>query len=373
MNPRGRIPAMDMPENGEKDVPAIEEGFTDADASELPEGGDALPDDDIPEVTIYELRSAPNARRVRLDQFITRGVENASRSKVKSLIDAGGVVVNGAVVMKAGRIVCPGDIVVCTIPKPPPPEVLPEPIPLDIIFEDDAVLIVNKPAGMVTHPAYGNYTATLVNGLLYHTDQLARERGEDRPGILHRLDKDTSGLLAVAKTAQAHQFVARQFADHSIDREYQAIVWGHLAHATGVIDAPLARHPSDRKKVAVVEGGKQAVTEYAVLEDFGFLSLVRLKLRTGRTHQIRVHMAHVRHPVFGDPTYGGRRIHYGNVTSRFKSFIHELLMLLPRQALHARTLGFTHPVSRERVTFESALPADMAEALDRIRAFVNTD
>jgi 23S rRNA pseudouridine1911/1915/1917 synthase len=289
------------------------------------------------------------------------------------LIDAGGVVVNGAVATKAGRVVCPGDTVICTVPKPPPPDVLPEPIPLDIVFEDDSVIIVNKPAGMVTHPAFGNYSGTLVNGLLYYTESLSHEREDDRPGILHRLDKDTSGLLAVAKTAQAHQFISRQFADHSIDREYQAIVWGSFRNSTGIIEAPLARHHSDRKKIAVVEGGKHAVTEYEVLVDFGFLSLVRLKLRTGRTHQIRVHMAHVRHPVFGDPTYGGRHIHYGSVTGRFKLFIHEMLMLLPRQALHARTLGFIHPVSKEPVSFESPLPADMQEALERIHAFVAED
>ncbi|MFA6233659.1 MAG: RluA family pseudouridine synthase [Bacteroidota bacterium] len=359
-----------MPESNDPELP---ENTKLPESIELPESVDDLQGDDSPEVTIYELRSAPNARRVRLDQFITRSVENASRSKVKLLIDAGGVVVNGAVVTKAGRMVCPNDLVICTVPKPPPPDVLPEPIPLDIVFEDDAVIIVNKPAGMVTHPAFGNYSGTLVNALLYHTENLSRERGEDRPGILHRLDKDTSGLLAIAKTAQAHQFISRQFADHSIDREYRAIVWGSFKNSTGIIDAPLARHPSDRKKVAVVEGGKEAVTEYEVLIDFGFLSLVRLKLRTGRTHQIRVHMAHVRHPVFGDPTYGGRRIHYGLVTGRFKTFIHELLLLLPRQALHARTLGFIHPVTKQPISFESQLPADMLEALDRIHAFIALD
>lgn len=325
-------------------------------------------DDDRPEVTVYDLRSAPNASRVRLDRFITRSVENASRSKVQQLIEAGGVEINGQVVTKAGRIVAPGDRVICTVPKPPPPEVQAEDLPLDIVYEDDAVIVVNKPAGMVTHPAYGNYTGTLVNGLLFHTEQLSRERGDDRPGIMHRLDKDTSGLLLVAKTAQAHQFLARQFADHSIDREYQAIAWGRFDPPQGIVDAPLARHPSDRKKMAVVEGGKQAVTEYTTIEDFGPLSLVRLKLRTGRTHQIRVHLSHMKHPIFGDPTYGGRRIHYGSVTGRYKSFINGLLQLLPRQALHARTLGFVHPTTRERVHFESALPADMREALERIRA-----
>ncbi|MBR9976752.1 MAG: RluA family pseudouridine synthase [Bacteroidetes bacterium] len=322
-----------------------------------------------PEITRYELHAAPNAKKVRLDKFITRSVENATRTKVQQLIEAGGVTIGGVVVTKSGRLVCPGDTVICTVPKAPPPEVLPEAIPLDIVYEDASVIIVNKPPGMVTHPAYGNYSGTLVNGLLHHTERLSRERGDDRPGILHRLDKDTSGLLAVAKNSHAHQFIARQFADHSIEREYYAIVWGCPQPSSDMIEAPLARHRSDRKKIAVVEGGKPAITEYTTLEDFGFLSLLRVKLRTGRTHQIRVHMAFRKYPVFGDPAYGGRRIHYGSVTGRFKNFINELLVLLPRQALHARTLGFVHPESREQVFFECELPGDMREALARIRAF----
>ncbi len=339
-------------------------------AEDPPVSPDDLPDDDsTSDVTIYELRSAPGAVRVRLDQFITRSVENASRSKVKALIDAGGVTVNGNVVEKAGRLVLPGDLVICTVPKPPPPEVKAERIPLDIVHEDDDIIIVNKPAGMVTHPAYGNYSGTLVNALLYHTENLSRERGEDRPGILHRLDKDTSGLLAVAKNERAHQFVARQFADHSIVREYQAIVWGRFRQSTGAVDAALARHPSDRKKMAIVESGKRAVTHYEVLREYDDFSHVRLRLETGRTHQIRVHMASIRHTIFGDPTYGGRRIHYGNVTGRYKAFINGLLELLPRQALHARTIGFVHPSTREQVFYSSELPADMKEALERIEKY----
>lgn len=338
----------------------------------------ALPDpdefeqgEDSPEVTVHELRSAPNAKRVRLDRFITRSVENATRSKVKSLIEAGGVTVNGRVVEKAGRLVLPGDNVVCTVPKPPPPEVRPENIPLDIVHEDDDIIIVNKPAGMVTHPAYGNYSGTLVNALLYHTRQLSSERGEDRPGILHRLDKDTSGLLAVAKNDRAHQLLARQFADHSIEREYQAVAWGSMKKSQGTVEAPLARHPSDRKKMAVVEGGKHAVTHYEVLEDLIYFSLLRLRLQTGRTHQIRVHLASIRHPLFGDPTYGGRRIHYGNVTGRYKFFINEILSAFPRQALHARTLGFIHPSTGEKVRFSSGLPDDMQALLRNIRVYMS--
>ncbi|MCZ7555272.1 MAG: RluA family pseudouridine synthase [Bacteroidia bacterium] len=326
-------------------------------------------DDDAAAVTVYELRSAAGARRVRLDQFIVRSVENASRTRVKSLVEAGGVEINGRVVLKPGRLVIPGDLVRCTIPKPPPPDIVAEDIPLDIVFEDESIIIVNKPAGMVTHPAFANYTGTLVNALLYHTRELSLERGEERAGILHRLDKDTSGLLAVAKTDFAHQYIAKQFAAHDIEREYQAIVWGSMPEKRGRISAPLARHPSDRKKMAVVEGGKEAITGYEVLRDFGFMSHIRLKLETGRTHQIRVHLASLRHPVFGDPTYGGRRILYGNITARYKQLISELLELLPRQALHARTLGFRHPVSREIVRFECPLPDDIAKALTMLEEF----
>ncbi len=330
---------------------------------------DASIDDDTVGVTIYELRSAPGARRVRLDQFITRSVENASRARVKSLVEAGGVEINGRVMLKPGRMVIPGDVVVCTIPKPPPPDIIAEDIPLDIVFEDESIIIVNKPAGMVTHPAYGNYTGTLVNALLYHTRDLSTERGEERAGILHRLDKDTSGLLAVAKTDIAHQYISRQFAAHDIEREYQAIVWGSMPERRGRVDAPIARHQSDRKKMAIVEGGKEAVTGYEVIRDFGFMSHIRLRLETGRTHQIRVHMASLRHPILGDPTYGGRRILYGNITARYKQLVNDLLVLLPRQALHARTLGIRHPLTREIMRFESPLPEDITTALAMIETF----
>ncbi|HOJ04938.1 MAG TPA: RluA family pseudouridine synthase [Bacteroidota bacterium] len=350
----GAIPADDP-----SDEVVSDEDIPDEDA----EGDLPIDVPDAAAVTRYELRSAPNAQRVRLDQFITRGVENASRNKVQALIEAGGVRVNERVVLKPGRLVLPGDVVECIVPKPPPPDILPEDIPLDIVYEDDALLIVNKPAGMVTHPAYANYSGTLVNALMHYTGQLSHERGPERAGILHRLDKGTSGLLAVAKTDEAHRFIAKQFSVHDIEREYQAIVWGGMPARRGLIEQPLARHPSDRKKMAVVEGGKYAATEYEVITDYGWCSHVRLLLRTGRTHQIRVHLAHLRHPVLGDPTYGGRRILYGTVTTRFKMLVNALLTLLPRQALHARTLGFVHPVTREKIRFESALPEDMQQAL----------
>ncbi|MBL0175830.1 MAG: RluA family pseudouridine synthase [Ignavibacteria bacterium] len=349
-----------------------DDALDDLPPDDIPDDAEGDADDDadvLPSTRVYVIRAAPNAQRIRLDQCITRSVENASRNKVQQLVEAGGVTVNGIVVLKPGRLVLPGDEVVCTVPKPPPPEIVAEDIPLEIAYEDDDVLVVNKPAMMVTHPAHGNYSGTLVNALMHYTTQLSRERGDDRPGILHRLDKGTSGLLCVAKNERAHTVLAAQFSDHSIEREYWAVVWGSFKNSTGSIDLPLARHKSDRKKMAVVEGGKEAVTGYEVLRSFGHLSLLRLRLRTGRTHQIRVHLSHLHHPVFGDPTYGGRRILYGSVTQRYKQFIEKLLDVMPRQALHARTLGFVHPVTRERVFVESALPADMQLVLDRLEEY----
>ncbi len=319
--------------------------------------------------TIYTIRAAPNAARVRLDQFITRSVQNATRTKVQHLIEAGGVTVDGRVTTKPGRAVLPGEVVVCTVPKPPPPDIVAEDIPLDIIFEDDDVLVVNKPAAMVTHPAYGNYSGTLVNALMHHTAHLSLERGTERAGILHRLDKGTSGLLCVAKTSLAHHFLARQFADHTVDREYMALAWGTMPEDEGLIDLPLGRHRSDRKRMAVIDDGKPAVTGYKVERQYESFVLLRLRLRTGRTHQIRAHLAHLRHPLLGDPTYGGRRILYGAVTQRYKMFVAGLLDLLDHQALHARTLGFVHPVTRERVFFEAQPPADFREAIARLEDY----
>ncbi len=305
-------------------------------------------------------------KKERLDLFLTHHVENATRTKVQAAIRAGYVLVDG-VVARSSHPVAPGEVIHITLPRTPPPDVLPEPIPLVIVYEDDHLLVVNKPAGMVTHPAYGNYTGTLVNALLHHCASLSAVNDVTRPGIVHRLDKDTSGLMVVAKTDQAHAHLARQFARRTIRREYQAIVWGTFAAATGIIEANLGRSKSDRKKMAVVQEGKRAVTEYTVLERFPYLSLVRLRLQTGRTHQIRVHLAHVQHPVFGDPTYNGRRILYGPGSARQKAEVQALLEILTRQALHARTIGFRHPATGADVLFESSLPEDMTRVLGMIR------
>jgi 23S rRNA pseudouridine1911/1915/1917 synthase len=314
-----------------------------------------------------ELTAPPGQTPVRLDRFLARHIENATRTKVQRAIEAGFVLVNGNAA-RASYQVRPGDCVRVVLPSAPPPDAAPEPIPLDIVYEDQRLLVVNKPAGMVTHPGHGNYTGTLVNALLYHCRELSGVNGPARPGIVHRLDKDTSGLLVVAKDDSAHAYLARQFARRTTTREYWAVVWGSFTGERGVVEANLGRSKSDRKKMAVVDGGKPAATEYLVEERFPYLTLVRLHLRTGRTHQIRVHLAHIHHPVFGDPTYHGRRIHYGPGTARQRTEVQAMLDVMPRQALHARTLGFAHPDSGRAIQVDSPLPADFQALLALARS-----
>lgn len=316
----------------------------------------------------YTFEIPEGKRRERLDVFLTHAIENSTRTKVQNLIKNNYVQVNGKFVKPSYQL-NPGDKVEVRIPvKPRPAQTLPEPIPLNIIYEDDDIIIINKPAGMVVHPALGNYTGTLVNALLYYTQNLSRSSDVDRAGIVHRIDKNTSGLLVVAKNDIAHAKLAKQFSTHSIEREYWAIVWGHFKTPEGVIETKIGRSKSDRKKFAVVEEGKEAVTYFYVLEEFEYLTLVRLKLKTGRTHQIRVHLSHINHPVFGDPTYGGRKIHHSNVTSRIKQEVENLLEIMKRQALHAKTLGFIHPSTNEFVKFDSDLPEDMQMLLHKLRS-----
>lgn len=322
-----------------------------------------------------QIKVPPGKTRERLDVFLTHSIENSTRTKIHEAIDGGFVLVNGEPA-KPSYKVNPNDVIDVTIPKPPPQEVNPENIPLKIVYEDEYLIVVNKAAGMVTHPAYGNYTGTLVNALLFHyngmlakqtqtaSDELGYEPTNSRAGIVHRLDKDTSGLIVTAKDDVTHSKLALQFSKRSIEREYWAIVWGLFGKKnTGFIEASLARSKTDRKKVAVANVGKYAMTEYEVLEEFDFLSLVKLKLRTGRTHQIRVHMHHIGHPVFGDPTYGGRKIAHGDTAKKRKAFVNELLDIMQRQALHAKTIGFVHPMTGAKIQFDSDLPQDMQKVL----------
>ena len=319
--------------------------------------------------------SVPDIKeRTRIDKYITGFIENASRTKVQKAINLGNVIVNGNFV-KSNYLLRSFDEIEIELPVPDKQEILAENIPLDIIFEDEYFLIVNKPAGMVTHPAYKNYSGTLVNAVMYYAQQknesLSNINGFERAGIVHRLDKDTSGLLVIAKDEETHRLLSQQFFKHTIEREYNAIIWGLMKEKSGTIENRLGRDKRDRKKVAVLHPdettGRIAITDYEVIEEYEFLSLIKLILKTGRTHQIRVHLSSIGHAVFGDDTYGGRQPHSINLTSKIKAQIVNLLEVMPRQALHARVLGFIHPRTKEKMHFESSLPEDMRKIINKIK------
>ncbi len=322
--------------------------------------------DNAPQHRQLHFTIPPGKTKERIDKYLACHIQKATRSKVHQGIKAGFVTVNGKPV-KPSYLVTPGDEIHVVIPKPPPSEARPEKIPLSILYEDEYLLVINKPAGMVVHPAYGNYTGTLVNALLYYSKKLSTANTVERPGIVHRLDKDTSGLLVVAKDDATHAGLAKQFARKTVEREYWAVVWGLFKQKRGMVEASLGRSKSDRKKVTVVTGGKSAVTEYEVMEEFDSLALVRLKLKTGRTHQIRVHLAHIHHPVFGDPTYGGRNASWAGSDRHRQAHMRNLLELIPRQALHAKTLGFIHPSTGTFLQFDSELPEDMQRLLQELK------
>lgn len=312
---------------------------------------------------------------LRIDKFIFSKFSNYSRNKIQAGIDYGYVLVNGQQV-KVSYKVRPLDAITIALPEPPRDnEVLPENLPLNIVFEDDQLLVVNKAAGMVVHPAHNNWSGTLVNGLVHHFNNLPTlQNGSGRPGLVHRLDKDTSGLLVIAKTDRAMVHLARQFHDHTIERNYRALVWGVPAEQQGTIKTELMRSPTDRRIMQAVppgSGGKHAITHYNVLETIGFVTLVGCRLETGRTHQIRAHMRHLGHPVFSDATYGGNRLLKGPRFSKYKAFVDNCFKIMPRQALHARTLGFVHPTTGKKCFFEADLPADFEAVLQKWRHFVN--
>lgn len=309
---------------------------------------------------------------LRLDKFLMHRIENASRNRIQNAIEAGSVLVNDKEA-KSSYKVKPLDEISVVLPHPPrDTEVYPENIPLNIIYEDDHLLIVNKEAGMVVHPGYNNYTGTLVNALVYHFSQLPQLPGNDgRPGLVHRIDKDTSGLLVIAKNEWAMTFLAKQFYEHSITRKYIALVWGNLAE-DGTVTGYIGRSLRDRKVMAMYddpEMGKWSVTHYKVLERYKYVTLIECQLETGRTHQIRAHMKAIGHPLFNDAVYGGDQILKGTVFSKYKQFVENCFELLPRQALHAKSLGFVHPVTKERLHFESDLPSDFAQCLEKWRNY----
>lgn len=311
---------------------------------------------------------------LRLDKFLMNRIENASRNRIQNAIAAGSVLVNNKEI-KASYKVKPLDEISVVLPHPPrDTEVYPENIPLEIAYEDDDLLLVNKPAGMVVHPGFNNYTGTLVNALVYYFNQLPQLPGnEGRPGLVHRIDKDTSGLLVIAKNEWAITYLAKQFFDHSITRKYLALVWGDL-EADGTITGYIGRSIKDRRVMSVYddpEKGKWSVTHYKVLERMGYVTLVECQLETGRTHQIRAHMKSIGHPLFNDATYGGDQILKGTTFSKYRQFVENCFELLPRQALHAQSLGFVHPVSKKRMEFETPLPEDFVACLEKWRSYTH--
>lgn len=313
---------------------------------------------------------------LRIDKFLAIHLNQTSRHRIQLAIDAQYVRVNDKVV-KANYKVKPLDVITIMMPYERHGfEVVPERIPLDIVYEDDDLMVVNKPAGMVVHPGHGHFTGTLVNALAYHLGIKPEDAAssDERMGVLvHRIDKDTSGLLVVAKNDAAQMDLARQFFYHTITRRYVALVWGNIEEDEGTIDGNIGRDPNDRIRYRVCsdpEQGKHAVTHYKVLERFGYVTLVECRLETGRTHQIRVHMNHIGHPLFNDSLYGGDRILKGALYTKYKQFIDNCFTLLPRQALHAKVLGFVHPTTGKEIRFESEIPADMQSLIEKWRKYV---
>ncbi|UCE94426.1 MAG: RluA family pseudouridine synthase [Flavobacteriaceae bacterium] len=319
----------------------------------------------------YKFTASEGQEPLRVDKFLMNFIENATRNKIQQAIKAGNVLVNDTPV-KANHKVKPGDVVRVVLAHPPHENLLvAEEIPLDLVYEDEEVVVVNKPAGMVVHPGHGNYSGTLVNGLIYHFEHLPKNSNE-RPGLVHRIDKDTSGLLVVAKTEYAMANLASQFFDRTTDRVYYALVWGSVKEEQGVITGNIGRSFKNRLQMDVFpEGdfGKHAVTHYKVIERFNYVTLVECKLETGRTHQIRAHFKHIGHPLFNDERYGGDRILKGTTYTKYKQFVENCFKVLPRQALHAKTLGFEHPVSKKRLFFDSPVPQDMVQCLEKWRAY----
>ncbi len=322
----------------------------------------------------FRFTADPGQAPLRIDKFLINKLEGTSRSRIQTAANAGNILSNG-IPVKPNYRVKPGDLVTVVLPHPPRKiELIPENIPLDIVFEDEDVIVVNKRAGLVVHPGYGNYTGTLVNALMYHLrDNPLFHSGEERPGLVHRIDKNTSGLLVVAKNEIALNKLASQFFLKTSRRTYNALVWGDMKEEEGTIIGNIGRNPKDRKQMHVFpdgEQGKEAVTHYSVLERLGYVNLVECRLETGRTHQIRVHFQYLNHPLFNDPEYGGDRILRGTTFTKYKQFVQNCFDLLPGQALHARTLGFVHPSSGEALLFDAPLPEGFSTVLEKWRSYI---
>ncbi|MDL5047670.1 RluA family pseudouridine synthase [Oscillatoria amoena NRMC-F 0135] len=337
---------------------------------------DLLPNDADEELLFehHRMVADPGQSLLRIDKFLSDRLPNVTRTKIQKGIDDGFVRVNEKPV-KSNYKVHPGDVIVISLPEPPrDTEIIPENIPIDIVFEDEHLLVINKPAGMVVHPAYQNWSGTLVNALAYHFKNLPQLPGnEGKPGLVHRIDKDTSGLLVIAKSEPVMTSLAKQFFDHTIERTYWALVWGEPNPAEGTLAVNVGRSLKDRRVVAAFpdgDFGKHAVTHYRTLKALRYVSLVECKLETGRTHQIRAHMKYKGHPLFNDATYGGDQVMKGTVFTKYKQFVQNCFKTMPRQALHAKTLGFIHPVTGKHLTFDSELPDDFKSVLEKWERYV---
>lgn len=323
----------------------------------------------------YRFVADPGQSLLRVDKFLVNKLENTSRSRIQAALNAGNILVNEDPV-KPNYKVKPSDIISVVLPQPPREiELIPEDIPIQVVYEDEDLLIVNKEAGMVVHPGYGNYTGTLVNALMYHLrNEPLFKSGNERPGLVHRIDKDTTGLLVIAKNEFSMNRLAKQFFEKTSKRTYQAIVWGNMEEEEGTITGNIGRNPKDRKKMYVFEDesdGKPAITHYRVLERFTYVNLVECRLETGRTHQIRVHFQYINHPLFNDPEYGGDKILRGTTFTKYRQFINNCFSILPRQALHAKSLGIIHPVSGKELFFDSELPDDMKEVIGKWKRYTS--
>jgi 23S rRNA pseudouridine1911/1915/1917 synthase len=323
----------------------------------------------------FRFQADPGQTMLRIDKFLTDRLMNASRTRIQNAANAGNILVNNNPV-KPNYKIKPGDIVQVVLPTPPREvDLIPENIPLNIIYEDEDVLVVNKEPGMVVHPAHGNYTGTLVNALMWHFRDLPLfNTGESRPGLVHRLDKNTSGILVIAKNEYALNRLSKQFYDRTTDRRYNALIWGIPDPPEGTITGNVGRSIKDRKVMQVFKDdteGKTAITHYKVLENFGYISLIECKLETGRTHQIRVHFSHIKHPLFNDSEYGGDQIIKGTTFTKYQQFIKNCFKILPRQALHAKSLAFNHPVTGKRLSFDSDLPDDMIQVIEKWRKYIS--
>jgi 23S rRNA pseudouridine1911/1915/1917 synthase len=319
----------------------------------------------------HRFEASKGQSALRVDKFLMNMIENTTRNKIQQAAENGSILVND-VPVKSNYKVKAGDVVRLVLAHPTYEQLLtPENIPLDIVYEDDQLLVINKPAGMVVHPGHGNYSGTLVNALAYHFENLPMNSSE-RPGLVHRIDKDTSGLLVVAKTDFAMAYLTKQFAEKTSEREYIALVWGNVEEDEGTVEGNIGRHDTNRMQMAVhsdEEKGKPAVTHYKVLERLGYVTLVSCQLETGRTHQIRVHMKHIGHTLFNDERYGGDAILKGTTFTKYKQFVDNCFKVLPRQALHAKTLGFEHPITKEFLRFDSTIPQDFQECVEKWRVY----